>query len=135
MATSVEGEKPVTSTDEIDSILQRSKELLDEKTVWNTHWQLVSEYVMTRKSDFTEEFTSGEFLNKDLFDSTAVHSNRTMASSLLGMLWPNGSESFKLDPPKDLNKTKINREYYNKITEIMADVMDDPKAGSVTALE
>jgi hypothetical protein len=115
--------------------LERNKTLKKGKTNWNDHWQLVSEYVLTRKSDFTSTFQPGEFLNKDLYDSTGPKVNNTMASALIGALWPDGANSFRFQPPKDIPDNRETKRFYDEAHEELATAMDDPEAGLITALE
>ena len=50
------------------------------------------------------------------------------------MLWPQEVQRFRLDPPKGLSDTKEHKEYYERVTEILTDVMDEPEAGLATTL-
>lgn len=106
-----------------------------QKQPWLSHYQLIAEYILTRKANFTVTFSPGEFLNKDLFDNTGSNANRTMSSTLLGMLWPDGGNSFKLKAPRGLAETKEVKEYYEFAHGRIADELDDPDAGLITALE
>jgi len=105
------------------------------KSVWNDHYQTIGEFVMTRKQQFTTTITPGEFLNRELFDSTGPSANMSSSSILLGMLWPNGAESFRFVAPKGVDNTLAEvKEYFEKITETQTDIMDNPKARLGVAL-
>lgn len=119
----------------VESFIKKNKELKKEKIVWNTHWQLISEYIMTRKSNFTQKFQPGEFLNQELFDSTGPKANKIMSASLIGMLWPDGANSFRFNPPRDIPDTQEIRDYFTQAHIQMANAMDDEEAGLSTALE
>jgi hypothetical protein len=119
----------------IDRILNRLKSLKSQKLVWNNHWQVLSEYVMGRKLDFTRTSTPGEFLLDGIYDSTAPRSNELMSSSLIGSLWPNGAKSFRLKSPRELPDTDEVKVYYDRATQILTDMMDNPKAGLAVALD
>lgn len=119
----------------IQEYINKNKKLKAEKTVWNQHWQLISEYIMTRKSDFVQQFQAGEFLNQELFDSTAPKANNIMAASLIGMLWPDGARSFRFNPPREIPDTQEIRDYFNQVHIQMSNAMDDEEAGLNTALE
>lgn len=121
--------------DKVSRAVTRNDQLKREKTVWNEHWQLLGEYIHMRKQNFTSTQQDGDFLSKELFDNTASKSNNTMASSLIGMLWPNGAKSFRLAPPSGIKETSEVKRYYEFVTARMAEAMDDPKAGLATALD
>jgi hypothetical protein len=72
-------------------------------------YQLVGEYVMTRKQNFQVASLPGEFLTEQLYSSVAPNANQTMASSLLGNLWPNGARSIRLVRPRNIPDTKENK--------------------------
>jgi len=116
-------------------LIERNEELKAQKLVWEDHWEELAELIMPRKSNIKSTFERGEYLNDDIFDSTAIRASRTMASALIGMLWPSGSKSFRLNPPKSIDQTKENKEYYDRVSEIMANAMDNPKSGLPVALD
>lgn len=115
--------------------LSRHKTLMSQKIVWNNHWQILSEFVMGRKLDFTVSTLPGDFLVDDIYDSTAPRANELMASSLIGALWPNGAKSFKLRAPRDLTDSDENKNYYDRATTNLTEMMDSPKAGLAVALD
>lgn len=119
----------------VKKALARRKAMQSKKNLWQAHWQLLGEYIHSRKQDFTSNQQEGEMLNKDLFDATAGKANAVMSSSLIGMLWPNGAKSFRLTPPRGVRETFEIKTYYEKISEVLAEAMDDPKAGLATALD
>jgi hypothetical protein len=113
----------------------RFKKLKARKQVWNIHWQILAEYIMTRKADFTTTFQPGEFLNDHIFDGTAIMAMRKSSSALIGALWGNGARSMRLNPPQNISKTVLNNKYYEWATEQMHFHMNNPKAGLSNALE
>lgn len=121
--------------DKVKKALLRRKAMQSKKIPWHPHWQLLGEYIHSRKQDFNSDQQEGEMLNKDLFDATAGKANAVMSSSLIGMLWPNGAKSFRLQPPRGVRETLEIKTYYEKISEVLAEAMDDPKAGLATALD
>ncbi len=117
------------------AVKARHKQLNARKQPWLQMFQLVGEYVMTRKQNFTSQHQPGAFLNNELFDNTAQKSLNIMASALLGHLWPNGARSFRLLRPRNIPDTHMVREYYAEVTRRMSSIMDDPKAGLTVALD
>lgn len=116
-------------------ILENHKRLTAEKTVWNNHWQLVHEYFLQRKADFTANRESGAFLNSDIWTSVPGKAAETCASALLGLVWPD-SQSFTFEPFGDLEEDEEVKEWFEKVVtkKIHAD-LDDPEAGLSLALD
>lgn len=119
----------------VKAALRRRKAMQSKKQQWTPHWQLLGEYIHSRKQDFNSTQQEGDMLNKDLFDATAGKANAVMSSSLIGMLWPNGAKSIRLTPPRGVRETREVKIYYERVTETLTDAMDDPKAGLATALD
>lgn len=121
------------------AILHRFKELETEKQPWLPTWQLIGEYVMTRKQNFNSQVTQGEFLTGQIFDSTAANANHLMASSLIGALWPNGARTFKILPPDgmplEVSGTDEVKQFYERVTNKMVAAIDNAKSGFLTSLE
>lgn len=129
----------MAATAKVKQVLDRFKKLEMAKAPWLNSWQLIAEYVMTKKQDFTSQPTEGSFLTGKIFDATAPMANHRMASSLIGALWPNGAKTFEIKPPLTMKKEAAGSEdvkkYYQEITKIMVDVIDNAKAGFIPALE
>lgn len=87
-----------------------------EKYNFNIHYQVVAEYFLTRKSDFTINFIPGTFLNRDLYDSTGPKAGNVAAGTLLGMLWPEESQNFELVKARNIPDTVVNRKFFNEIS-------------------
>jgi hypothetical protein len=104
------------------------------KEYWMTIWQLVGEYVMTRKQNFLTTNLPGEFLTEQLFSSAAPEANRTMASAIVGNMWPNGGRSFKITRPRNISDSQDVKDYYETITDVLSGYMDQPEAGLARSL-
>jgi len=113
----------------------RFKELKARKNLWLDHYQLIGENIRTRKQNFTSLQEPGAFLNRQLFDGTAIKANDIMASALIGNLWPNGAKTIKIIRSRNISDSDANRKYYQFVTEEMTEVMDNTKAGLAVALE
>lgn len=118
-----------------EKLVLEFKQVQAERGVWEDHWQVVGELVHGNKQNFTEENVSGERLNDERHDSTAVFANRSLASALIGMLWPNGAKSMRLMKARGLSDSQENKDYFDAVTDIMRDAMDDPLAGLNIALD
>lgn len=121
-------------------ILDRFKDMKTEKNLWNTLYELMGQYIMTRKQHFQSEGTPGEIQTDHLFDDTAPNANHLMASSLIGALWPNAGKSFQIGMPFGMeeelgDETEEIKQFYQRVTKRMAAILDNPKCGFLTALE
>ena len=70
--------------------------LMEKRKTWETHWQEVADYFLTRKSDITERHTKGDKRNLQVFDATGTHALELLASSLHGSLTSASSKWFSL---------------------------------------
>lgn len=104
------------------------------KYQWLIHYQSVSEYFMTRKADFTINFQPGTFLNRDLFDATGSKCVSVAAGALIGMLWPEEGQNFRLKAPRNIPSTPETKEYYDEASYRLHCAFNDPAAGFVLAL-
>lgn len=119
------------------TIVERHKILQRYKQPWLTTFELIGEYVMTRKQHFQSEGVPGEIQTDQLYDNTASRANHIMSSALLGALWPNTAKSVKIRPPRqlqDIESTEI-KDYFEFVTAQMVYAMDHPKAGLTLSLE
>jgi hypothetical protein len=112
-----------------EAIIKRDKELSHRKNPWLNHFQLLGEYIHQRKQSFTSEHTQGEFLNRDIFSGAGGRSAKISASSLLSRLWPQTKRKFVLKAPKKIEETTAVKDYFEDITDVLLEIMDDPKGG------
>lgn len=130
---------PNSQEERAKKILERHTKMKQAKAPWLDKWQLVGEYVMTRKQNFTADHTPGEFLTDNLFDSTAVGANHMMASSFIGQLYPNGGRTFRIEAPASMSSKKRKNDklkaYFEEMTKRIVRVFDNPKCGFVTCYE
>jgi hypothetical protein len=70
--------------------------LMEKRKTWETHWQEVADYFLTRKSDVTESHTRGDKRNLQVFDATGVRALELLSSSLHGSLTSASSRWFTL---------------------------------------
>jgi len=115
--------------------IKRGKQLKKTREPWDPLYQLLGEYIHTRRCNFQGQTTAGEFLTREIFDSTAPKANKTMASTLVGLLWPSASKRFQFQPPRTLPDTVEVKKYYEQITQVVRDILDNPKGGLLTALD
>lgn len=126
---------PIVDDKKSQLIMDLFTELRTRRAVWDDHWQIIGDFVHGTKQEFTEENTPGERLNEERHTSVAVFASRQLASSLIGMLWPNGAQSMKLIPSRNVTENQENKEYFDRVTEIIIQAMDDPLAGLTVSLD
>lgn len=80
----------------IDEVMRRLKSLEDLHMQWKPIWQELSDYIIPRKNDIYRTYTIGSKRTTQLFDSTAVHANEVLASSMAGSLTNQGTNWFVL---------------------------------------
>lgn len=114
---------------------KRHASLLKKKEPWLPLYQLLAEFLRARKQNFMGEKLDGQFLGTELFDSTGPKSVRTAAASLLSLLWPQEVRNFRLNSPRNLSELKEHKEFYEKVTEILDDLINDPEAALMTSLD
>lgn len=105
-----------------------------EKYQWLIHYQAIAEYFMTRKADFTVNFQPGTFLNRDLYDSTGPKCVTTSSGALIGMLWPEQGQNFRIKPPRNIPDTKETKDFYDEASYRLHCAFNDPAAGFMLAL-
>ena len=123
------------ASDKIRAIIGKNKELKRRKNPWLAHFQLIGEYILTRKQSFTVQQEQGAFLTRELFDNTGSKSNDVMASALIGSLWPNGAKSFRVIHARKIPDSPEVKSYFDTVSGEMAAVMDDSRAGLTIALD
>jgi len=113
----------------VTNSLSRNDQLKKRKIPWEDQWQLVGEFIHMMKQEFQSQHTVGEFLTREIFDSTGPKAAKTAASTLISMLWPQTKNRMKMLPPHLLKGTDAEKEYYEFMTRTVLQVMDDPKSG------
>ena len=106
---------------------QLSKELKDnlsrlmaKRSTFESHWQEVASYMLTRRADITEQRAKGDKRNIKIYDSTAIHSLELLASSLHGSLTSSANRWFSLRfKEADINDSDEAKEWLDNSTDKM----------------
>lgn len=114
--------------------INRLRQLRTRKEPWLPMFQIMGEFIHTRKQNFTNAQLPGDFLMREIFDSMGPKSAKTSASALLGMLWPANARKIQLTKPLSLPDTFEIKTYYDDITDVLHRVLDDPKGRLMNAL-
>ncbi len=78
-------------------IIKKYDKLDENRMVWKRIWQEIADYVIPRKNDIETMNVAGSKRTDKIYDSTAIHSNDLLASSLQGALTSNSVKWFKIE--------------------------------------
>lgn len=112
----------------IGRLLKRYERAKSTKDLWLPHYQELGRYFLTRKQSFQADHEEGAFLDGEIKTHYGQSSALISASAILGNLWPSGAKSLRINPPKALRDKQNVKEFFQKVTEKMTDIMDDPKS-------
>ena len=119
----------------VATLLSRHKKLQSEKAVLNGVYSLISEYVFNKKYNLAGTPNGGLFVDGDIYDNTGLRANSIMSNVMVNNLWPNGPRTFRVRKTWDTPDTKENKEWFRWVNSQMYSVMDNSRAGLVTALD
>ena len=105
-----------------------------KRDVWNNLWQLVASYMRGSNDQFNVRLTQGQRKENEMRVGVGMFASQSLASALIGMLWPNGAQSMQIVKSPSLSESKENIEYFQAVTEKMQQAMDDPRASLAVAL-
>ncbi len=121
---------------EYTSVKKRFDRMKNDRSNWDTMYQVLGEYISQIKQDFQGQPAQGEFLSKDIFDSTGAFAAYNGSSAMLGMLWPGTAEqAIEIVPPEDMPKTTEIQDFYQKMNSRSIKHIDDPKANLTLSLD
>lgn len=128
-----------TTQERVAKICSRHEKMKADKYPWLFTWQLIAEYVLSRKSNFSYPIMPGQFLTGKIFDSTAPIACRKAASSTVGALWPNSQQSFMIEPSAIMSREDAESDevklFYHNLTERVRSAFGHPMSGFQLALE
>lgn len=119
----------------VDTLLSRHQKLKSEKAVLHGIYELISEYVFNKKYNLEKTPNSGIFVDGDVYDNTGLRANSIMSNVMVNNLWPNGPRTFKVKRTWDTPDTQEIKEWFKYVNSQMHTVMDNTRAGLVTALD
>jgi len=121
------------TAEEVKTLIAQYNVLRRELYSFQIHYQILAEYFQTIKADFIVNFIPGQFLNRDLYDSTGPKAVAIMSGVLLGMEWPEGERNFCLELADNIPDTKENRDFINWQGDELLKEMNHPEAGLMLA--
>jgi len=109
--------------------LKRTFDSLETKAIpWRSRWQDIARYIQPRRYHDLTSSPMGNTLpdntiHADLFDSTGVESNLTMAQGCLAWLTPRETKWFAFSTPSGVEATEDVDNWLGKCTEIARDYL------------
>jgi hypothetical protein len=112
--------KDAAYTDYVEQLCKRHATLNTHRASWDSFWQDVANFVMPRKAQIntiTDTPTTEKF--DQLYDSTAIQANETLASGLVSLMSPAESRWFSFDPPPAIKENDESAQWFTKCTEVV----------------
>ncbi len=78
-------------------LIRRYDQLKGTRSVWESHWQELGQFIRPLRIGFTRHPVPGESLGRDLFDGTAGQAAEALAAGLWGMITNAANAWFALD--------------------------------------
>ena len=100
-------------------ILARWEGMKAKRSTWDAYWQRIADYVMPRKANITRQnATPGDSVADNLFDTTAVYANQTLANGMLAYMTPADGQWFSFSPPPEKEGDDEVAQWLQRCTEI-----------------
>ena len=102
-----------------DYLVARNSGLKTERATWDSLWQDIADYVMPRKAEISSRSSApGTQRNDQLFDTTAIFANQTLANGQLSYMTPAESRWFTYDAPPQMERNDKVDEWFQRCSEI-----------------
>ena len=112
------------------SLLKQYESAKQLKSLREVHLQTISEYVSPGRGDFTTEHTRGERTDLNIFDSTAVIANDTLAAVLHSGLVPQDQQWMRLVHPDPSQRDNLLlNQWLEEATRRIFSVFNSPRNG------
>ena len=112
------------------AILTRAEQAENLRRLRDDVLQRISEFILPNRGDFTVVRSRGQRTDRNLFDTTGVHANRTLSAALGTMLTPVDGIWFGLRPSNiELLEDHDVQTYLAEVSKRMLAVFSSPTAG------
>jgi hypothetical protein len=102
-------------------VIRRHDQLKHKRASWDSWWQEVAVYCMTRKAEINSSRSEPSSQRDDvLFDGTMCGANITLSNGCMSYLTPADSRWFSYDPPAFLKGVDPVEQYFRHCTEIVS---------------
>jgi hypothetical protein len=100
-------------------VIRRHEHLKAKRASWDSWWQEVAVYCMTRKAEIQSSRSEPSSQRDDvLFDGTMVQANITLSNGCMSYLTPADARWFSFDPPAFLKGVDPVEQYFRQCTEV-----------------
>lgn len=112
---------------------KRLDDLKTAKSHLNSMYQVLAQYFLTRKNNFTTIEQQETFVNAGgIWDTTGIRSVRSFVSAVIGAIWKGEGRTFRLKPADFLPDTEATREYFQYISKRLSRLIDAPPSNLVS---
>lgn len=108
------------------------------KNPFNRMFELIARYIDMRDVTFTSNNRKQivNLIPEEVINNDVSHISDSASSAMLGALWPDGANSFRIDRHRRIPNTQVNKDFFkNVVNPTMLDVMDNPENGLLVAFE
>lgn len=105
----------------MEEVLSLHEHAKGKRSGWDSHWQALGNYVQPRKAYITEGRTVDSPVGEkesQLFDSTAIQANMTLASGHMSWMTPAESQWFSFAAPPEFEDDDEVRSWFHRCTSI-----------------
>ena len=116
----------------------RFRQLQQDKRAFERLFELIARYIDMRTVSFSDEGRTQNInlIPEDVINNDVSHIADSSSSALLGALWPNGANSFRIDRHRSIRDSEAVRQWFkNVVNPVMLDAMDNHENGLLIALE
>jgi len=117
---------------------RRFRQLQQQKRPFERLYTLIARYIDMRDVHFSDEGRTAviNIIPEEIVNNDVSHIADSSSSALLGALWPNGANSFRIDRHRTIPDSEMNKQWFKEVVNpAMLDAMDNPSNGLQIAFE
>lgn len=114
----------ITDEDLITRLKARAETLDRARSLWESEWREVADFIAPRKSDIgVERSTFDSSRYRGLYDTTGIRAARTHAAGEMAWMTPINSDWFALGAPPPFEENDEVLSWYSSVSDTVADVL------------
>ncbi len=117
---------------------RRFRQLQQQKRPFEKLYTLIARFIDMRDVHFSDEGRTAvvNIIPEEIVNNDVSHIADSSSSALLGALWPNGANSFRIDRHRTIPDSEMNKQWFKEVVNpAMLDAMDNPQNGLQIAFE
>lgn len=115
--------------------LERAASLKAERSVWESHWQDIADYIHPRRADFAVTQAKGNKRMTKVFDSSPIAANELLASGFHGMLTSESKKWFWVRTGiHEIDTNPEARQWLDRVTDVLFQEIHRPQAAFSTSV-